>query len=290
MAQSAQALGRWAGRFVATYGDLGRFVSADTSSDTCGTFVNDLETCGSRSTKQMCHGTALRSSRNRARFARTQGFMVPPSSRFALLWHDFKAASATSTEAPGVRAAWHKGRQTYAVWVLRVHDETVKQRVYQLSEALREWVTPEPDLHVTLAIAGFPQQPCVHDDDVPIARLKNQAEAVQAEAQRVSFRVHGACSFLAAPFLCVTDDDGHLARLRRVLDPPGRPLTIQDYVPHITAGRWKEAYATAVMAKRMEPLMKADPLTVTAQAVELVEYAAADPQARLMTKLHIPLP
>lgn len=240
--------------------------------------------------KQTVTSHRAKASRIAAHFARTPYLPHIVSSRFACLWHDFTVAAATTVEAPGIRAAWHKGRPSYAVWVLRVQDELVQRRVSEIAEALGPRLIPEPDLHVTLAIAGFPQTHCVEDDDVSLACLQSQAQALQGWTQAVSFRIHGACSFLAAPFLCVTDDAGHLDRLRTVLDTPGRPLTIQNFVPHVTVGRWSGAYATGPLAELIAPFMNAAPLTITADAVELVEYAAADPRARLITKINIPLP
>lgn len=205
------------------------------------------------------------------------------------MWRDFTASVATTSEAPGVRAAWHKGRPRYAVWVIRVQNEAVQERVNALAHKLAPWLTPELDLHVTLAIAGFPRDPCFEDDDVSVPRLYSQATEVSKRARTVLFRVEGACSFSAAPFLSVDDSEGHLHELRAVLDPPGRALSMNAYLPHVTVGRWNGAHATAPLARLIEPFINAPPLAVTANAVELVEYDAADPNARLITRIRVPL-
>lgn len=213
-----------------------------------------------------------------------------PLSLFAPLWRSFTSAPTTATETPGIRADWHKGRPRYAVWVVRVSHPAVNERVAALGQALKPWLIPQPDLHVTLAIAGFPSRQGVEDDDVSEDVLAAQADAVAAWARATSFRVHGACAFMAAPFLCVTDDHHSLRDLRALLDPPGRALSIEAYVPHVTVGRWNGAHATAAVALRMEPFRNGDPIDVKADAVELVDYDAADPQARLVTKVRVPMP
>lgn len=212
-----------------------------------------------------------------------------PSSNTPSLWRHFTDAAATTAEDAEVRAAWHKNRPRYAVWLLRVNDEAVQQRVAAVAGALAPWLVPQPDLHVTLAIAGFPQETSVHDDDVSPALLHEQAAALRTRMRRFVIGVHGACAFLAAPFLVVSDDDDQLRQLRAIVDPPDRALTIHNYVPHVTVGTWNGRHATAPLAALLTPFLNLPPLTVPVTAVELVEYAAAEPHARLVTRISVPL-
>lgn len=209
----------------------------------------------------------------------------------ATRWQQFIEARSTLGEADGVRQEWHRGRSRYAVWLLRLNHEEIRRRCRLVTRVIRPWLKPQPldDLHITLAIAGFPGFVCKLNDDVDNATLRHQAQVVEQMDLALQLYVHGACSFLSAPYLDVSDDGEALQRLRSVLDPPGRGLTIEAFIPHVTLGRWGGGHCTNMLANVLKPFRDLPALTIEPAAVELVEFATDDPDARLITRMVVPL-
>lgn len=217
----------------------------------------------------------------------------PPPTVLSLLWQKFRTAPATFGETEGVRANWHKGRKRYAVWVVRVQVPEVVQRVEKVGSTLAQWLFPQrpKDLHITLGIAGFPTTKCSYDDDVDEASIRLAALQLSELNLPLPLRfcVHGACAFLSAPFLAVSGHANTFERLRGIVDLPGRSLTMNDYVPHVTIGRWNGVHPTKVLADVLERFVDLPAIAVNAKAVELVEFATDDPFATLVTRITIPL-
>ena len=209
----------------------------------------------------------------------------------AARWQQFLEARSTLGETDGARQEWHKGRNRYSVWLLRLNHEEIRRRCRLITSSLQPWLHPQPldDLHITLAIAGFPGFVCMRNDDVDNATLRHQAQSVAQMDLALQLYVHGACSFLSAPYLDVSDDGEALQRLRSVLDPPGRALTIETFIPHVTLGRWRGGHCTTMLANVLKPFWDLPALAIEPAAVELVEFATDDPEARLITRVVVPL-
>lgn len=90
--------------------------------------------------------------------------------------------------------------------------------------------------------------------------------------------------------MAVSEDDNNLQKFRDIVDLPGRSLAMQDYVPHVTAGRWNGTHPTAVLTDILERFADLPGIAVQAKAVELVEFATDDPFATLVTRITVPLP
>ena len=84
----------------------------------------------------------------------------------------FRSAPSTLGPTPGVREAWHQGRSVYAVWVLRVLDAPILERMALVNARLApHGVRPFGEAHVTVFVAGFPARAPGRDDDVSIDAL-----------------------------------------------------------------------------------------------------------------------
>jgi len=208
------------------------------------------------------------------------------------LWQKFRDTPVTVCESEGVRANWHKDRKRYAVWVIRVQAPQVIDRVLKIGSALAPWLFSQrsEDLHITLGIAGFPASKVTYDDDVDEVSIQLAASRLRELNLPLRVGIHGACSFLSAPFVAVSEDDNDLQKVRDIVDLPGRSLTMQDYVPHVTVGRWNGEHPTAVLTDVLQRFADLPGIAVQAKAVELVEFATDDPFATLVTRITVPLP
>ncbi len=226
---------------------------------------------------------------------------APPGavSAFGETWAQFSAASEALGPTPGVREAWHRGRPRYAVWVLRVTDDAVRERMNDVSRALSRALGPAPDMlrpqpaaeaHVTVWVAGFPTDtPALGDaldDDVAWARLHAQA-AEAAGAGPLSLVVGGANSFLSCAFLEVFDPTGGLGRLRARLGPG--ELRFAPYLPHVTAALYGDRAPLDRLRAALQPLRALPPLPMVVDALELVTFRAEVAGSPLETALYVPL-
>lgn len=209
----------------------------------------------------------------------------------AATWDAFVRGPKTLPETEGVRAAWHRGRARYFVWVLRVCCPSVEARVRAVADALGgacAALAPS-NLHVTLFVAGFGVARATFDDDVTLAALDAQAQALRSAAGPVTLAVGGANSFLSVPFLTVADPAGDLARLREVLRQDAHEVRFAPYRPHVTVGRYVQSQSTEGLAARLEPLREAPWLPLRLAAVDLVSFDARAPDTPLVTERRIEL-
>ena len=187
-------------------------------------------------------------------------------------WQEFRRGPLTLPEDPSIRESWHQGRSRYAVWVLRVDDAAVRERVTQVASCLRDAIVPEPvnQLHITLFVAGFITPLPTRDDDVDELVLRDQVEDLSRAMSPLVLEVGAAHSFLSVPTLRVHDPRGDLARLRRVLSRRTREIRFAAYYPHITVGRYRDARSTREISSRIEALWPWPPLPIVVDAIDLV--------------------
>ncbi len=203
------------------------------------------------------------------------------SGPFDQTWRRFVAGGRTRGPDPGVRERWRRGRRAYAVWVARVRDEAVLDRIEGLQRALGEHIVPVVDAHLTLWVAGFPTGTPVHDDDVGLQALEAQASAL-AGLRAPAVAVGGACSFETCAVLEVSAD---LSGLRSALaSAGGAEVRFTDYQPHLTLGRYPRSGSARDIVELLAPHRGLPPIPLTLQALELVELDAAVPDGPLHTR------
>lgn len=205
-------------------------------------------------------------------------------------WRAFQGAPATLGPDPGVREAWRRGRERYAVWLLRVNDPAVRARVARVRAAFDGELVPvaDQDLHITVWVAGFPTDRPALDDDIDEAVLGRQAHALR-EAAPVRLAVGGLHPFLTCLVLRVDDPHDDLGALRRrlALGPP--ELRFGPWLPHITVGRFPAVRPTAELTARVGALRWRAALPVCLREIELVELDACRWDAPLQARWRIPL-
>lgn len=216
-----------------------------------------------------------------------------PSATFEDVWRRFVVAATTLGPTPGVRERWHRGRDRYAVWVLRIRSDSVLERLSRVATALEGSIEPVPaeHAHVTVFVAGFPTpENAVHEDDVSDAQLERQVRALrQAAFAAPRLEVGSANAFLTCAMLEVHDPDGSLARLRAHLEAEAPEVRFAAYLPHVTVGRFIDDRPPSPIARRLSGLRNLEPLEIRPEAIELVELDSRhDGPVRLTTRIEIP--
>jgi hypothetical protein len=204
-------------------------------------------------------------------------------------WERFTALERTLGPTPGVREAWARGRERYAVWALRVADPVVAARMGAVAERLGDAIVPvhPSDAHVTVWVCGFPAATPAHDDDVAEATLTAQRAAV-ARLRRPRLVLGAPNAFPTCAFLEVGDPHGDLEALRAALAGAGaREVRFASYKPHVTVGRFGDERPVGPIAGALAGLREGEhaaPCVIDMDAVtlELIELDARVPD-RLTT-------
>lgn len=217
--------------------------------------------------------------------------MDPVSHDFDAVWADFCDRTHTLGPSPGARSAWHRGRRTYAVWVLRVTCPTLVADVAARQARLGPLIAPvaRDRLHVTVWVLGFPTAQPALDDDVDQQDLDRTVAALQDDppaAARV--RVDPIGSFASAAMLPVHDADGGLVRVRRRLSalPEQR---FGPYRPHITLGTYTDDHPVDRVLRALQPQPQRAPLSAVLDTLDLVHIDAWDPETPWQIAARIPL-
>lgn len=197
---------------------------------------------------------------------------------FDAVFRAFGERSHTLGPTDGALDEWRRGRERYAVWVVRVTAPAVIERMAAVAAALGDAIAPVPagEAHITTFVAGFPcaANP-LHDDDVPWHVLDEQcADLTRALAAPVALHVGGANAFASCAFLDVHDPTGGLARAREALGRIHPEVRFAPYVPHVTVGRFRDTRAVAPVATQLATLRELPPIALTVDAIELVTFDA----------------
>ena len=186
---------------------------------------------------------------------------------------------------------WHRGRPRYALWSIPVECPRVLERLRTARELLGDWLHPPGarQAHITLFVCGFPAARPHHDDDIAPAVLEAQRQALDA-LRLAPFELHigGLDSFASAAFLRVTDE-GQLAHLRRPLGQLSSEIRQAPYVPHLTLGLYRHAASAEDWRRRAEPLRHCPPLALPVRELQLLSYAATEPQGALRVEARVAL-
>lgn len=186
---------------------------------------------------------------------------------------------------------WHRGRSRYALWSIPVECPRVLERMRMARERLGDWLHPpgERQAHITLFVCGFPSAAPERDDDIATAVLEAQHKALAAlHPTPFELRIGGLDSFASAAFLGVADD-GRLEPLRSALGQLSGEVRQAPYVPHLTLGLYRHAASAEDWRRRAEPLRDCPPLVLPVRELQLVSYAAAEPQGPLRIEARVAL-
>jgi len=187
---------------------------------------------------------------------------------------------ASNTIAAEIRdfPKWHRGRETYAVWVLRVDGPSLLGKFESAREHLGRYLL-EPyqrQPHITLFVCGFLVDAPQYNDDFTPAQLQAQIEtAKQTKIQPFEIEVAGLNSFASAPFLEIHDPNNGIHRLREILSHGGREFRTAPYTPHLTIGLYRDAFdsreVTAWLAE-----FPSSPVRWTVEGMTLATYQAQE--------------
>ena len=186
---------------------------------------------------------------------------------------------------------WHLGRERYWLWSIAVDCPAVLQRLQAARALLGDWLHPPGtrQAHVTLFVCGFATATAQLDDDITRAALETQRRALE-KLSMAPFALHigGLDSFASAAFLAV-HDSGHLEHLRGELAKHSKEVRQAPYVPHLTAGLYRQAIARQTWLEHTRPLHDCPPLALPVRELQLLSYAAAEPQGALRLEARVRL-
>ena len=186
---------------------------------------------------------------------------------------------------------WHRGRARYWLWSIPVDCPAVLQRLQAARSCLGEWLHAPGarQAHITLFVCGFATPQPVHNDDIAPAVLDAQCRALAALRQP-AFELHigDLDSFTSAAFLTV-QEHGHLDRLRDTLAGLAPEVRQAPYAPHLTVGLYRRAVARATWQQHTRALRDCPPLTLPVRELQLLSYAASEPQGALRIEARVAL-
>jgi len=177
--------------------------------------------------------------------------------------------------------------------VLSVDDPAAVARTTRLQAALGTQIRPvaPSDLHVTVWVAGFPVDVARHDDDVSTEVIDATVASLRAAPPLAPrLLLGGANAFRSCAFLEIRDPEGGLGALRARFRGDLSEVRFGPYRPHITAGRFPSALATADVAARLTPLRELPGLPLRARALRFVTFDARVADAPLEVVHRIDLP
>lgn len=186
---------------------------------------------------------------------------------------------------------WRRGRERYWLWSIPVECPRVLARLDAARALLGDWLHP-PGLrqaHITLFVCGFPCAEPGHDDDIATTRLDAQRDSLEAlRMAPFELSIGGLDSFASAAFLTV-GEDARLDHLRQALGRLAAEVRQAPYVPHLTVGLYRMAASTAEWRRRAAALGGCPPLALPVRELQLVSYAAAEPQGPLRIEARVAL-
>jgi 2'-5' RNA ligase len=173
-------------------------------------------------------------------------------------------------------AAWRRGRERFAVWLVDADIAPVRERV----AAARGWLADFIGLsrrrpHVTVAVAGFLDGMGSEADYCrPDRRARAAACLARLDMPSFVLTVGGIDSFDSAAFLRVEDPGGHLSVLRDLLDGEGGGS--EPYMPHVTVGTYRRAFPIADVAARLDGFTADEPIALPVSRITLAAFDARD--------------
>ena len=173
---------------------------------------------------------------------------------------------------------WRRGRDTYAVWVVRLEDKAIRGNFRAAREHLSGYLL-EPyrrQPHITLFVCGFLVEEPKYNDDFTSIHFQSQIKALgEASIEPFEIEVGGLNSFASAPFLEVRDPDSAIARLRGVLSRGAREFRTAPYTPHLTVGLYSAAFPSEEISGRIAKFQE-KPIRSKVEQITFVTYRAQE--------------
>ena len=193
----------------------------------------------------------------------------------------------------------------FLLWALDVDVPALRPLFAQARQQLAPWLLHgyRRQPHVTLGLCGFPGQTRAQSslgdrmqehhvagefDSLPevcsLASLRRQVEGLERSAAVSSFRIDvgGAGSFTSAPYLAVPQE-GELQALRAALALDPALQHLEDYVPHVTLGLYRESWLRSQLQQGLRAVDGLPTVSLQVRQVQLMAYAAADVGGVLVT-------
>jgi 2'-5' RNA ligase len=173
---------------------------------------------------------------------------------------------------------WHHGRETYAVWILRLDDDAIREKFKAAREHLDGYLL-EPyrrQPHITLFVCGFLVDASQYNDDFTHEQLQAQFRTLEkASIAPFEIEIGGLNSFASAPYLEVHDPEGGVPRLREVLSRGAREFRTAPYTPHLTVGLYSGAFPSEQVARRLAAF-SGEPTRWKVEDITLATYKAKE--------------
>lgn len=208
-----------------------------------------------------------------------------------MLLRDPHGPPATQPCALRDHPEWHLGRERYWLWSIPVEHPQVLQRLEAARGLLGDWLHPRGarQAHITLFVCGFATPAPTHNDDIAQAVLHAQCGALQAlRMAPFELQIGELDSFASAAFLRV-HDHGQLEYLRGALHPLSAEVRQAPYVPHLTVGLYRQAVSRLDWCQRAAIRCRYPPLALPVRELQLLSYAAAEPQGALRLEAQVRL-
>ena len=193
------------------------------------------------------------------------------------VWQSFLGLKETTPTVIRDFPEWHRGRRTYAVWVIGMESPAIKSICSSAQTHLSEFLIPsyQRQPHVTVFVGGFLNDTRRFNDDYTMDDLQNHLQRLTgARIRPFDIAVGGINSFAAAPFLEVIDVDGGIDGIRRIFSAAFSELRWSAYVPHVTLGLYKDRFDTRSLAARFSAFGAAEQLRARIDRIWLATYTA----------------
>jgi 2'-5' RNA ligase len=191
----------------------------------------------------------------------------------------FLALGRTTAFQPDDDSAWHRGRSTYAVWIIDFAEPGILAYLQCTSQHFADLVfhphTRQP--HVTVFVSGFLVESPQWDDDYTQEQCRAQQQRLrQLTLPAFDITLGAVNSFASALYVEVHDSEGGLAALRHALQEVMPELRWAPYVPHVTLGMYRQEMVTPSVVQRIERYALLRPIRKRVTQVTLATYAAQE--------------
>lgn len=180
---------------------------------------------------------------------------------------------------------WHLGRPFYAVWIVQADTAEIRAQISALRRHLGDWLLPDyrRQPHITLAVCGFPQAYATDEHSYTEADFQRDITCLQNASPGLlspgllKLNTGLADSFTTAAYLGLKGDIDTLHAMRTAL----RAAETQPYVPHITAGFYRQRLAMEEVQQKLGALALPE-ISVEISEITLAVYASAEIAGRLL--------